>query len=128
MALPDDIKAILDKKAFAHVATVSKDGTPQVTPVWIDSDDGHVVFNTAEGRVKHRNLERDPRIGISLVDPDNPYHMVSIQGRVVEMTTEDADAHIDELANKYMGVDAYPNRREDEVRVIVRVQPENIVG
>lgn len=128
MALPDDIKAILDKKAFAFLATNGKSGMPQVTPVWVEPDNGHVVFNTSEGRVKHQNMLRDPRVGISLVDPDNPYHMVSIQGRVVEITAEGADEHIDALAKKYLGVDEYPNRRDDEVRVIVRVEPESVVG
>lgn len=128
MALPDDIKSILDKKVFAHVATICKDGSPQVTPIWIEADNGQVVFNTAEGRAKHHNIVRDPRVAISLVDPDNPYHMVAIQGRVVEMTTDGADAHIDKLAKKYLDVDVYPRHRPDQTRVIVRVEPESVVG
>lgn len=127
-SLSDDVRAILDKPVFAHVATVNADGSPQVTPVWIDRDEDLVVFNTAEGRVKHRNIVADPRVAVSLIDPDNPYHMIAIQGRVVALDTADGDEHIDWLANKYLGVDTYPRRTEGEVRVIVRIQPEHVAG
>jgi PPOX class probable F420-dependent enzyme len=127
-SLPDGVKAILDKKTFAYVATVNPDGSPQATPVWVDHDEDLVVFNTAEGRIKHRNILNDPHVAVSFVDPDNPYHMVAIQGRVVDLDTEDADEHIDWLANKYLGVETYPNRRAGEVRVIVRVEPTQVTG
>jgi PPOX class probable F420-dependent enzyme len=125
-ALPQNVKEILDKKAFAHIATVGADGAPQVTPVWVDSDGQHIRFNTARGRVKDKNLQRNPRVALSIQDPDNPYHYVQVRGRVTEMTEKGADAHIDALAKKYLGKDTYPNRRPGEVRVTVKVTPEKI--
>jgi PPOX class probable F420-dependent enzyme len=119
---------ILDKRAFAHLATVGPDGTPQVTPVWVDFDGSHVRINTARGRVKERNLRRAPRVALSVQDPDNPYRYVQIRGRVVEMTEEGADAHIDALARKYLGQERYPYRRPGEVRVMVKILPERVQG
>jgi len=119
---------ILDKKTFAHLATVGRDGWPQVTPVWVDYDGTHIRVNTARGRVKDRNLQRDPRVSLSAQDPDNPYRYVQIRGRVVEMTEQGADAHIDALAKKYIGQDRYPWKRPGEVRVIVKIAPERAQG
>jgi PPOX class probable F420-dependent enzyme len=119
---------ILDKKAFAHLATVGADGTPQVTPVWVDYDGTHVRFNTARGRVKDRNLQRNPRVALAVQDPDNPYRYVQIRGRVAEMTEQGADAHIDALAKKYIGQDRYPWKRPGEVRVIVKIAPDRVQG
>ena len=119
---------ILDKKAFAHVATLGKDGTPQVTPVWVDFDGTHVRFNTARGRVKEANLRRNPKVALAAQDPDNPYRYVQMQGRVVEITEQGADAHIDALAKKYLGQDRYPGRRPGEVRVMVKILPERVHG
>lgn len=118
------------KKAFAHVATVGPDGRPQSTPVWIDYDGTHVRFNTARGRVKQRNLTRNPEVALSVVDPDNPYRYVQVRGRVVEMTEQGADAHIDALAKKYLGQDRYPYRQPGEVRVTVKIAPRavNVMG
>ena len=124
--IPQGHRDILDKKAFAHLATVGADGRPQVTPVWIDLDGGHLRFNTARGRVKTRNLERNPQVALSIQDPDNPYRYVQVRGRVVEVTEKGADAHIDALAKKYIGQDRYPFRRPGEVRVTVKVTPEKI--
>jgi PPOX class probable F420-dependent enzyme len=125
-AIPQAYRDLFDKKAFAHIATVGRDGTPQVTPVWIDYDGTHVRFNTARGRVKTRNLERNPTIAMSVQDPENPYRYVQVKGRVTEMTEQGADAHIDALAKKYLGQDRYPHRRPGEVRVTVKVAPEKI--
>ena len=119
---------IFDKKTFAYVGTVGAQGTPQVTPVWTEFDGTHVVFNTARGRVKDKNLERNPRVAITAADPDNPYRYVQVRGRVVEVTEQGADAHIDKMAKKYLGQDRYPGRRPGEVRVIVRVVPERVQG
>lgn len=119
---------ILDKKAFAHLATVGRDGYPQVTPVWVDFDGKHVRFNTARGRVKERNLQRDPKVALAVQDPDNPYRYLQIRGRVVEITEQGADAHIDALAKKYIGQDRYPWRRPGEVRVMVKILPERVHG
>ncbi len=122
--IPDSHTDILTKKAFAHLATVGADGTPQVTPVWVDFDGTHVRFNTARGRIKDRNLARNPKVALAVQDPDNPYRYIQIRGRVVESTESGADAHIDSLAKKYLGQDTYPYRQPGEVRVIYKVLPE----
>ena len=119
---------IFDKKAFCHLATVGRDGRPQVTPVWCDFDGTHVRVNTARGRVKDRNLKANPNVALSAQDPDNPYRYVQVRGRVVEMTEQGADAHIDALAKKYIGKDRYPNRAAGEVRVLVKIAPESVQG
>jgi PPOX class probable F420-dependent enzyme len=125
-AIPQTHRDLFDKKAFAHIATIGADGTPQVTPVWIDYDGTHIRFNTARGRVKTRNLERNPTLALSVQDPENPYRYLQVKGRVAEMTEKGADAHIDALAKKYLGQDRYPHRRPDEVRVTVKIVPEKI--
>jgi PPOX class probable F420-dependent enzyme len=124
----DRYRDILDKKGFAHLATVGTDGRPQVTPVWVDFDGSHVRINTARGRVKDRNLAKNPQVALSIQDPDNPYRYVQIRGRVTEMTEQGADAHIDSLAKKYMGVDRYPGRQPNEKRVLVKITPEHVQG
>ncbi|MEM8610129.1 MAG: PPOX class F420-dependent oxidoreductase [Myxococcota bacterium] len=124
--IPETHADILDKPAFAHLATLMADGSPHAAPVWVDTDDGHIVINSAEGRLKDRNIRRDGRVAISLVDPENPYRSLAIRGRVVKITTDGADAHIDQMAKKYMGVDEYPYRSPEEVRVLYYVEPEKI--
>ncbi|MGA3183244.1 MAG: PPOX class F420-dependent oxidoreductase [Candidatus Dormibacteria bacterium] len=123
--LTDDQVALLGEKVLAHVATVMPDGSPQVTPVWVDTDGEAVLFNTSTSRLKYRNLSRDPRVAISLSAKDNDYRTVVMRGRA-EFIEEGADAHIDRLAKKYLGADSYPNRQPGEVRVTVRVVPETI--
>lgn len=123
-AIPDKFLDLFNKKAFAQLATLMPDGSPQVTPVWCDYDGEHVVINSAKGRTKDRNMRRDPRVSVNLQDPDNPYRHLSIRGRVTEITEDGADAHIDKLAKKYLGLDSYPNRRAGEVRVIYKIEPE----
>ena len=122
----DNYRDIFDKKSFAHIATVGKDGTPQITPVWLDFDNGVIRFNTARGRVKERNLRANPKVALSIQDPDNPYRYVQIRGRVTEMTEQGADAHIDALTKKYLGQDRYPFRQPGEVRVLVKIRPEHV--
>jgi PPOX class probable F420-dependent enzyme len=124
--IPDSFKDLLQKKAFANVATVNADGTPQVTPVWVDYDGTHVRFNTAKGRVKDRNLRRNPAVALTVVDPDNPYRYLQVKGRVAEITEAGADAHIDALAKKYTGQDRYAHRQPGEVRVIYKIAPERV--
>jgi PPOX class probable F420-dependent enzyme len=119
---------VFAKKAFAHLATVGADGTPQVTPVWLDLEGGVIRVNTARGRVKDRNLKRNPRVALSVQDPDNPYRYVQVRGRVAEMTEQGADAHIDALAKKYLGQDRYPYRQPGEVRVLIKITPERVQG
>jgi PPOX class probable F420-dependent enzyme len=102
-----------------------RDGRPQVSPVWCDFDGTCVRINSAKGRVKDRNMRRDPRVTLAIQDPDNPYRYLEVRGRVVNITEEGADAHIDSLAKKYLGVDKYPNRQPGEIRVIYTIQPEH---
>ena len=116
----------LDQPYVGIVTTLREDGSPHSTVVWVDVDDGTVGFNTARGRVKDKNLQRNPRVAISVQDPENPYRYVQVRGRVTEMTEKGADEHIDALAKKYLGKDKYPNRRPGEVRVTVKVTPEKI--
>jgi len=117
-----------DKKAFAHIATVMPDGSPQVTPVWIDYGNGRIVFNTARGRVKDRNLKEGSKIALSVQDPDNPYRYVQVRGVVAKVTEEGADQHIDSLAKKYMGVDKYPFHSPTEKRVIYEIEATSAQG
>ena len=124
--IPSTHKDLLDKPAFANLATLNPDGSPQVTPVWFDYDGQHIIVNTARGRVKDRNLQREPRVALSIVDPANPYRYLGIQGRVTEMTENGADAGIDKLAKKYLGKDKYPWKGPTEVRVIVKIAPEKV--
>lgn len=114
---------LLSEPQIANVATVLPDGSPHVTPVWIDTDGEAVLFNTPKGNVKYRNLIRDPRVEISVVDKADPYRTLRVRGRV-EFIEEGADEHIDKLAKKYLGVETYPWRRPDSQRLIARVIPE----
>ena len=126
--VPDNFRDLFQKKAFASLATVMPDGSPQVTPVWFDWDGSHIRVNSAKGRVKDRNMRRTPTVALAILDPDNPYRHLAVRGRVVEMTEQGADAHIDALAKKYLGQDRYPYRRPGEVRVIYKIQPERVAG
>lgn len=111
------------KKAFAAVATVMKDGSPQVTPVWFDYSADKIRINTARGRVKARTLRVGAPVALAIVDPENPYRYLQIRGRVVSTTENGADAHIDSLAKKYLGQDKYPFRQPGEVRVMFEIEP-----
>ncbi len=124
--IPGKYRDLFEKKAFAHLATIGADGSPQVTPVWVDFDGTYLRFNTAKGRVKDKNLRRNPRVALAIQDPDNPYRYMQVQGRVVEVTEHGADAHIDTLAKKYIGQDTYPWRRPGEVRVLYKILPEKV--
>ena len=124
MAIPEKYQDLLNKKAFAQLATIMPDGTPQVSPVWFEYDGNNILINSAKGRVKDKNMRRDPRVGLDIQDPDNPYRHLSIRGRVVQITEDGADAHIDKLTKKYINQDRYPYRGPGEVRVIYKIQPE----
>jgi PPOX class probable F420-dependent enzyme len=117
---------LLNAKNFCHVATLRADGSVHGVPVWVDVQDGRPVLNTAEGRAWARNLERDPRVTLTVVNGENPYEYVEVRGRVAERTHDGADAHIDAMARKYMGVDEYPLRQPGEQRVIIRVEPDHV--
>jgi PPOX class probable F420-dependent enzyme len=114
------------KKAFASLATVMPDGSPQVTPVWFDTDGGNIRVNTARGRIKDRNMSLNAKVAIDVMDPENPYRHVQIRGKVAKITEEGADAHIDSLAKKYLGQDKYPFRQPGEVRVIYTIEPTSV--
>jgi PPOX class probable F420-dependent enzyme len=125
-ALSTRARALAQRPVIATVATVDRQGHPQLTPVWIDVDGDDLVFNTAKGRAKHANLARDPHVAVSIVDPDDPYNVVVVRG-VAEPEEEGADEHIDALAKKYLGVDSYPMRQPGEVRVKYRVRADRVV-
>lgn len=122
--IPEKYADLLEKRAFASLATLMPDGSPQVTPVWVDRDGEIIRVNSAKGRVKDRNMRRDPRVSLAIADPENPYRYLQIRGRVVEITEQGADDHIDKLAMKYMGKEKYPFRSAAEVRVICKIRPE----
>jgi PPOX class probable F420-dependent enzyme len=124
-AIPEKYLDLFNKKAFANLGTLMPDGRPQVTPVWIDYDGEHVIFNSAKGRQKDRNVRREPRVALAIMDPDNPYRYLEIRGRVVEITEQGAAAHIDKMAKKYIGKDKYPWGKPGEVRVIYKIKPEH---
>ena len=124
--ITEPVAKLLEGRNLAFVATLMKDGWPQITPTWVDIEDGKILVNTAEGRLKQKNISRDGRIAISVADQNNPYHMVTVRGRVVEQTNEGADEHVDKLAKKYLGVEKYPLRSPNEKRVIIKIKPERI--
>jgi PPOX class probable F420-dependent enzyme len=124
VAVPAEYLDLLQqKKAFAHLATIMPNGTPQVTPVWFDYVGGKIRVNSAKGRVKSRNMQEGAPVALSILDPDNPYRYVQIRGRVARVIEEGASAHIDSLTKKYLGQDKYPYARPDEERLIFEVEP-----
>lgn len=120
------VRELIEAPNFAYIATLRKDGTPLVVPVWIDLEDDTLVVNSAQGRAWPANLERDGRVTITVPDKDNPYEYVAIRGRLAETTTDGADDHADKMAKKYMGVDTYPFRQPGEVRIRVAIEPEEL--
>ncbi|MBZ5703522.1 MAG: PPOX class F420-dependent oxidoreductase [Acidobacteriia bacterium] len=126
--IPESHVSLLKKPVFAHFVTLLKDGSPQSTPVWVEYDGTHVLVNSAVGRVKDQNVRRDPRVALSLTDPENPYRYLEIRGRVVEITQQGADELIDKLAFKYLGKEKYPFRQPGEQRVTYKIAPEKVVA
>ena len=124
--IPEKFQDLLSKKAFAHLATVMPDGSPQVTPVWWDYDGTFFRVNSAKGRIKDRNMRRKPTVALAIQDPENPYRYLAVRGRVEEITEAEADRHIDTLTQKYLGQDRYPYRQPGEVRVIYKIRPERV--
>src|SRR5512142_542564 len=120
--LTEEDVALLREPQLAHVAVIDADGTPHVTPVWVDTDGEHIVFNTAKSRVKYESIVRNPVVAVSVVDKTNDYRTLWVKG-VAELVEEGADTHIDRMAKKYLGQDTYPFRRAGEERVIVRIRP-----
>lgn len=130
--MPSSLDQYLDllqqKKAFAALATIMPDGSPQVTPVWFDYAGGKVRVNTAKGRTKARNLRPGAKVALSIMDPDNAYRYVQVRGRVASASEHGADAHIDALAKKYLGKDSYPFRQPGEVRIMYEIDPVSVSG
>jgi PPOX class probable F420-dependent enzyme len=128
-AIPDKYLDLLQqKKAFANLATLMPDGSPQVTPVWLDYVGGAIRINTAKGRVKARNLKVGSPVALAIMDPDEPYRYLQVRGRVRRVVEEGADEHIDALAKKYLGKDKYPFRQPGEIRVIYEIEPKSASG
>ncbi|MFQ5695295.1 MAG: PPOX class F420-dependent oxidoreductase [Terriglobia bacterium] len=127
-AIPQKFQDLFQKQTFAHLATLNPDGSPQVTPVWVDFDGTHVLVNSARGRRKDKNMRARPRVALSLQDPENPYRYLEVRGRVAEITEQGADEHIDRMAKKYLGQDRYPYRAPGEVRVLYKIKPEKITS
>ena len=126
--IPDKYKDLFNKKVFANLATIMPDGSPQVTPVWLDYDGENLLINTAAGRVKDKNLQRDKRVAMAMSDPENPYRYLEVRGTVVERTEQGADEHIDKMAKKYIGKDKYPWSKPGEVRVLYEIEPTRVSG
>ena len=125
-SIPEKYLDLFQKKAFGNLGTIMPDGSPQVTPVWVDYDGKHVRFNSAQGRVKDKNVRRDPRVSLAIVDPENPYRYLGIRGRVVEITQKGADEHINSLSQKYLSKPVHPYRQPGEVRVLYKIAPERV--
>jgi PPOX class probable F420-dependent enzyme len=125
--LSDKARALINRPVLATLATIDGKGRPHLTPLWIDLDGDDLIINTAQGRAKARHLEANPEVGVTVIDPDDAYNVVAVRGTVTDVTTEGADAVIDGLAKKYLGVDSYPMRRADEVRITVRIRPDRIL-
>jgi PPOX class probable F420-dependent enzyme len=124
--IPERFLDLFEKRAFANLATLMPDDSPQVTPVWVDFDGARVIVNSARGRQKDRNIKRNPAVALVISDPENPYRYLEVRGRVVEITEEGASEHIDRMAKKYLGVDEYPNRAPGEVRVLYNIEPLHV--
>lgn len=124
--IPDQFRDLFEKKAFAHLATLMKDGTPQVTPVWCDYDGTYIRINSAKGRIKDKNMRRNRKVAFSITDPDNAYRFIAVRGEVVEIT-DNTDDHINALAKKYINQDKYPYKQLNEVRVTYKIRPDHVL-
>ena len=121
------IRKLFEDKNFVFLSSLMKDGSPHVTPTWTDIENGNILINTAIGRIKQKNISRDPRVALAISDQNNPYDMVTIRGKVIEQISGDAaEKHIDKLAKKYIGKDKYPGRSPGEKRVLLKIKPEKI--
>jgi PPOX class probable F420-dependent enzyme len=121
------IRKFFESKNFVFLSSLMEDGSPHVTPTWVDIENGNILINTAIGRIKQKNISRDPRIAISAVDQHNQYEMITVRGKVIEQITGDAaEKHIDKLAKKYIGKDKFPGRSKGEERVILKIKPEKV--
>jgi PPOX class probable F420-dependent enzyme len=126
--LDDAWKSVLQQPVLVHLSTLMPDGSPHSSPVWVDLDGNDIVINSAQGRVKDKNMRRDPRVALSVTDPSNPYKTLMVRGKVKDISTQGADDHIDRMAKKYLGKDKYPFRRPGEVRVIYHIEPQIVTS
>jgi PPOX class probable F420-dependent enzyme len=124
--LEEKTKKLFQKKNIVFIATIMKDGSPQLSPVWANYDSGYILINTAEGRIKHKNILRDPRVAVSVVSNDQPLDMTTIRGTVEEIITDYDYTHADKLTWQYMGQKHYPFKRENEKRIILKIKPERV--
>ena len=124
--MEEKAQKLFRQKNLVYIATIMADGSPQLSPVWANYDDGYILVNTAEGRVKHKNVLRDPRVAVSVVSKDNPLDMTTIRGKVEELIPDYDYKHADKLTQKYLGRDHYPFKREGEKRVILKIKPEHV--
>jgi PPOX class probable F420-dependent enzyme len=126
-AISPGFRKLLGEPAFCQIATLMPDGSPQITQVWVETDGEHVAINIIGGSQKDKNIRRDPRVAVNVVDPANAWRIATVRGRVVEVTTEGAVEQIDRLARKYLGRDTYPLHHPDRVRTTVKISPERII-
>jgi PPOX class probable F420-dependent enzyme len=117
------LKQLLEEPSYGQLATLLPDGSPHLTQVWLDTDGTYILVNTVASHQKVRNVRRDPRVAVNVHDPAQVYRIANIRGRVVEITTDGADAHIDRLAKRYLGVDTYPFRRPGQQRIVLKIEP-----
>ena len=124
--MQDKVIKLFSEKNLVYIATIMKDGAPQVSPVWANHEDGYILVNTAEGRIKYKNVLRDPRVAVSVVSKDNPLDMITIRGTVKELITDYEYKHADKLTQQYLGREHYPFKRDDEKRVILKIKPDKV--
>ncbi len=124
--IPEKFMDLFHKKAFGSLSTLMPDGSPQTNPVWVDYQNGEIWVNTAVGRLKDKNMKRDPRVSVAVIDPENPYRFMEIRGKVREVTQEGAPQHIDKMAKKYLDKDKYPFAQPGEQRVLHKITPEHV--
>ncbi len=120
------IAKLLNEKNFASFATTMPDGSPQVSPVWVDYDGSLILINTAKGRIKEKNVKNNGKVALSIFDMNNPYEMATIRGTIMQQTTEGADDHIDKMTKKYLNLERYPFRKSNETRLILKINPEKV--
>jgi PPOX class probable F420-dependent enzyme len=124
----EELRRLFQGRNLAFVATLSRDGSPHVTPVWAEMADDLILINTFESSAKNKHITHDRRVAISVVEQNNPFNMVSIKGKVIEKTTEGADEHLKRLARKYLGIGKYYYRKPNHKRIIVKIKPEKTMG
>jgi len=126
MEMEEKAKNLFKDKNLVFIATIMKDGSPQLSPVWADFEDGYIMVNTAEGRIKHKNVVRDSRVAVSVVSQTNPLDMTTVRGNVIEIIPDYEYVHINKLTKKYMGIDNYPFRQQGEKRIVLKIKPEKV--